>query len=180
MIYELLYIIPNKYSEVEVKEIHSKILELAKKNEFKITHEENLGIKKFAYPIKHSYYGYYLVIQFTLEEKAKLSLFKQKMAILPEVLRSQIVKYKELPQKVENIKTASPIKDVKVERKYAPEKLKVEVEIEKKDAPIIVEAAKDEKVEDIEKQETEKEEKKKIDLNELDKKIDELLENVDG
>lgn len=192
MIYELLYIIPNKYSEDEAKKIHSKILELAKKNGFEVTNEENLGSKKLAYPIKHAYYGYYFLIHFKLAEKANLVSFNQKLGIMPEVLRSQIVKYKELPQKVEILKNAPEIKfeTKKPKEKIEAEKIENIKKIEEAEhsiasaEPEAKETAgdgkeKQEEAKEEKKEDKEKDEKKKIDLNDLDKKIDELLENVD-
>lgn len=194
MIYELLYIIPNKYSEDEAKKLHSKILELAKKNGFEVTNEENLGSKKLAYPIKHVYYGYYFLIHFKLAEKANLVSFNQKLGIMPEVLRSQIVKYNELPQKVEILKNAPEIKHEakkeKPEEKVEAEKIKDIKEVKEAEHSIASEEPKaegkagDEKekkeeTKEEKKEDEKKDEKKKIDLNDLDKKIDELLENVD-
>lgn len=165
MFYELLCIVPNNYSDDEVEEIGKKISSLGEKEGFKILKEENLGKKKLAYEIKKVYYGYYLVIQFTLEEKDNLLKFSKKLVVMPEILRYQIVKYKKFPEKV----FASQIK-TSLDRRNRSE-IKSNVAHEEKKEKITL---KDVKIEELRK------ENKKIDLQELDKKIDELLENVDA
>lgn len=165
MFYELLYIVPNNYSDGEAEEIGKKISSLCEKEGFKIIKEENLGKKKLAYEIKKIYYGYYLVVQFTVEEKDNLLKFSKKLAIMPEILRHQIVKYKKFPEKVfaSQIKTSLD-KSNRSEKKFSATQEEKKKEIFQQDV----------KTEELRRED------KKIDLQELDKKIDELLENIDG
>ncbi|MFH1192242.1 MAG: 30S ribosomal protein S6 [bacterium] len=172
MFYELLYIVPNNYSDDEVEGISKKISSLGEKEGFKIIKEENLGKKKLAYEIKKVYYGYYLVVQFTIEEKDNLLKFSKKLAIMQEVLRHQIVKYKKFPEKI----SASQIK-TSLDRGNRSDKKFVaahEDKYEERKEEIAPREVKDQKSEEIQKED------KKIDMQELDKKIDELLENVDA
>ncbi|MFH0854710.1 MAG: 30S ribosomal protein S6 [bacterium] len=176
MIYELLYIIPNKYSEIEAKEIHLKIIELAKKQGLEIINEENLGTKKLAYPIKQSYFGYYLLVHFKFEDADNLLSFNQKLIIMPEVLRSQIIKYKELPKKTDILKFNQAEASIETVESI----LKEETNEEEKEIKPIITAETKPIIEELKIEEKSKDERKKINLNDLDKKIDELLENVDG
>ncbi|MFH1661595.1 MAG: 30S ribosomal protein S6 [Candidatus Falkowbacteria bacterium] len=147
--YELLYIISNKYSENEIKPIIEKVEKIIKKNDGSITLSEEWGKKRLAYPIKHFYHGYYILVEFDLEGE-KLKNLDKLLRMSSEILRYQIIKKKQ--------KTKEAIeKDEKIAEKIAEKK---------KD---------EEKKEDDEKKENK--EKKKVDLKDLDEKLDKILES---
>ncbi|PIY78629.1 MAG: 30S ribosomal protein S6, partial [Parcubacteria group bacterium CG_4_10_14_0_8_um_filter_35_7] len=50
MHYELLYIIPAKYSEKELQPVINQVIPLIKKAGGEILRDDNLGRKKLAYP----------------------------------------------------------------------------------------------------------------------------------
>lgn len=175
MFYELLYIIPNKYSEDECKEINAKINNLAQQENFKIASEDTLGKKKLAYPIKQSYFGYYFILNLGIEEgKSNLANLNKKLKLLPEVLRYQIVKYAKLPEKITEYKEhpAAPATTVvKEESSAVTQELPIKVEVP--------EEKQEQETKPAERKKEDKKTSKKVDLNDLDKKLDELLENVD-
>jgi len=148
--YELLYIITGKFTEEEIEPIASKINELIEKSEGKITLSENLGRKKLAYPIKHNHNGYYQLVEFDLEPQ-KLIGFEKKLGLTSEVLRHQVVKKKLKTQ--EEITKEKEIAE-KIVKKQKEEEIKEEI---KEKAPA----------------------KEKMKLEDLDKKLDELLEGED-
>jgi small subunit ribosomal protein S6 len=141
--YELLYIIPNKYSEDELKPIQKKVEEIIAKNKGTITYREEWGKKKLAYPINHYNYGYYNLLEFDMEGK-NVAQTNELLRITPEVLRHMIVVKTETAQEAQ--------------------------------ARAAAEAEKLAKETTEEKEETKKEEKDKIDLEELDSKLDNLLD----
>lgn len=65
--YELLAIVPNKYTEDEVPQIQKTIGALIEKVGGKTVKEINYGKRRLAYPIKHNHYGYYLLTHFDLD-----------------------------------------------------------------------------------------------------------------
>ncbi|MFH0923479.1 MAG: 30S ribosomal protein S6 [Candidatus Falkowbacteria bacterium] len=149
--YEMLYIISNKYSENELEPILEKIKKIIIGDGGSITHNENWGKKRLAYPIKHFHHGYYYLVEFNLPAE-KLNKINQILRITDEILRHQIVNKKQ--------KTVS------------------EIEQEEKTRQII--AAKQEekqKKTEEEKENKQKDAGKKIQLEDLDKKLDKILES---
>ena len=140
--YELLYIVPNKYTEDELKPITAKISKIINDTEGKITYREEWGKKHLAYPIKHFYHGYYILVEFDIE-KSRIDKIDQALRLFNEILRYQIVTKK--------IKT--------------PEEIKQEQKIAAKIAA---------KEEGVAKEKVKKE--KRVDLKDLDEKIDKILE----
>ena len=145
--YELLYLIANKYSEDEVKPIVEKVNSLIAANNGKITLNEDLGKKRLAYPIKGFRYGYYNLAEFDMPG-ISLSGLDRALRLLNEVLRQQIV--------LKPIKTAEQIaKDRKISEKIAAKNLEEE------------KSARDKAKE---------QDKDKVDLKDLDEKLDKILE----
>ena len=64
--YELLFIVPNKYTEEELKPILAKVRGVVEKNGGSITYNEEWGNKKMAYRIKGFTHGYYNLFEFDL------------------------------------------------------------------------------------------------------------------
>jgi len=151
--YELLYLVPMSYSADEVKPIINKVENLIKDNEGKITASKDLGKVKLSYPIKTISHGYYFLAEFDLPS-ANLLNINRGLKLTNEVLRFLITK-KEI-KSAQQIKVAAEIQE-KIAKKKADTK------------------AAEEKVskEKIEK------DKGKISLEELDKKLDEILEGTD-
>ncbi|MFA5644260.1 MAG: 30S ribosomal protein S6 [Patescibacteria group bacterium] len=153
--YEILFIIPNRFTDDEAKDIFKKTGQLITASDGKITLENYWGKKKFAYPIKHEYYGYYGLYEFDLE-RALISEINNKLRLDNNILRFLILK-KELRNE-EQIKKDEKIK-TKIESKKAKEK---EVE-DKKTTQKKTSTADD----------------KKIDLKNLDEKLEDVL-NIDN
>lgn len=105
--YELMYIIPGKYTEEEVGPIRTTVKDLLIKNEAQLIREQDLGKKKLAYPIQQNYYGYYILNDFDApgESVAKL---ESAMKMMPEILRQQIVHRLEAAKTVGKEPTARP------------------------------------------------------------------------
>jgi len=148
--YELLYIISNKFTEDEAGEIVKKAKGIITANEGKVTLTESWGKKRLAYPIDHFSYGYYNLVEFDLA-KVDLAKVDKAFKMSREILRHQIVKKK--------IKTVEQIK----EEKEIAKKIAVKTVKEEKEAKAKAEA-KDEK---------------KLELKDLDEKLDKILDTDD-
>jgi small subunit ribosomal protein S6 len=148
--YELLYIISNKFSEDEVKPIAQKINKFIEDNGAKITLSEDWGKKKLAYPIKNFGFGYYNLVGFDCPG-ANLTNIERSIRMSNEILRHMIV--------VKGIKTEKNIKrDREISEKIAnraAEQQKIEIEKEKST------------------------DKGKVDLKDLDEKLDKILDTDD-
>ena len=89
--YELLYIIPNQYTDDEAAKIKDKVEEVLKGHGANISISENQGKKKLAYPIDHVAHGYYILNEFTLEDGTKLAEINNFLRLDKEILRAQII-----------------------------------------------------------------------------------------
>lgn len=147
--YELLYLIPANYTEEELTPIKDTVLGLIKKFDGEITYEDNFGKKKLAYPIKNNHQGYYLISEFDLEGD-KLKELDKNLRLTNEILRHIIVK-KEV-QAPGLIK--APTLNLGTETKVEPAKPS----------------------EDKGKITKKPDEKEKFKLEDLDEKLDEILE----
>jgi small subunit ribosomal protein S6 len=156
--YEMVYIVSSSYTSEEVKPIKNKLVDLIKEQDGEITNDEDLGKVKFAYPIKHESHGYYQLLEFDMP-KANLQKLNNGLSLTSEVIRFLIVKKK--------IKTDDELKKEKaLQEKLAKKKEKQIEEIKTK---------KEEEKEKPKKETT----KEKVSLEELDKKLDELLDTDD-
>ncbi len=199
--YELLYIIPNKFTEEEAGQIHEKIKENLSQKKAEITNEEIWGKKKLAYRIKEFYHGYYNLIEFN-SDKEHLAVINNFLKLLDEILRYQIVKKKELDEKEmerikkiqeRNKKEEEKIEEMDRKKKEGEDEEEEEVKEEKRENKKKKEGGEEDKVKkDIKEKkkvgddkkeeknkEEEKEEKEKVDLEELDKKLDNILNTDD-
>ena len=89
--YEIMFIVPNQYTEDEAKTIISRVEKMLTDSEGKIAYSEYWGKKKLAYEIKHNAYGYYQLYQFDLAGKDLLKIDTD-LRLSHEILRHQILK----------------------------------------------------------------------------------------
>jgi len=105
--YEILFIMPNKFTDDESKKIVEKIGQTITDNGGQITCSEYWGKKKLAYEIKHNAYGYYALFEFDLEG-GLLAKIDQTLRLSTDILRHQItakkIKSEEQIKKVEKIR----------------------------------------------------------------------------
>lgn len=152
--YEICYIISSTFTQEETTPIVSKVEDLLKQHQAQITKKEDMGKLKFAYPIKHQSHGYYQVVEFDLPKKELKSL-QESLLLANELLRFLITK-----------------KKMKTDKELAQEKAFQEKLARKKGAEI--EKIKAEKEESKEKPKKSKADK--VSLEDLDKKLDEILD----
>jgi small subunit ribosomal protein S6 len=164
--YELLYIIPNKFTEDEAKTIDEKIKTQITSSEGEITYFEDWGKKKLAYVINGNNYGYYKLLEIDLfgKDLAKLDNF---FRLSNEILRHQIIKkVKRTAEEIESDKKKSE----ELAKNRRKQREGGEAEVEKK-APVVAS--------EVKPQEERKSSKKKTDLKDLDKKLDDILDTND-
>jgi len=150
--YELLYLISNKFSEDEVKPIREKVKGFITANQGKITLSQDLGKKRLAYPIKGFRFGYYNLTEFDMPGE-NLTKLDRSLRLTEEILRQQIVS-----------------KVLKTVEQIAQEKIIAEKIAAKN---LAAEKTAKEKVKEKER------DKDKVDLKDLDEKLDKILETSD-
>lgn len=174
--YELLSVLPGTLTEEEAQTIAAQIKETIEKNGGKEVTLEYSGKSRLAYPMKHIRYGYFFISTFVAEE-SDTRIIQDKIRFINNILRF-ICKIYNPSQKVglvfgENTVSSSeepammtPVAEATTEVYTAPvveaAPLKETVQEE---APVVVEDAK--------KAEPSKDE---ISMEEIDQKLDELLE----
>lgn len=172
MHYELLYIVPIKFTEEELKNVTGNVSGLIEKAGGKITKDENLGKKKLAYPIKGCRHGYYILSEMDMETSG-LKQLNRDLGLAQEIIRYQIVK------KSENVKPPRKPREIPEERVGKQETPFEKDAVGKEDIP---EAKKGDTImenagrAEIEKEKEESKGKEKLSMEELDKKLDEILE----
>ncbi len=92
MIYEVMYIIPSKYSDSEVEGIATKVGTLFEKQGATIVKVDNLGKIKLAYPIEKERYGTYMLAFIDMEGE-KMQKLEQDLRLSDDILRHMIVKH---------------------------------------------------------------------------------------
>lgn len=149
--YELLYLIPNKFSEDEVPAIVEKVNKIVTDNDGTVSQTEDWGKKKLAYPIKTYVYGYYHLSRVTVGG-GKINEIDRLLRMAPEILRHIIVK--DEGQKVTKPRIRPAVETENIKPETPKEKAKAEEKEEKKDAS-------------------------KVDLKDLEDKLDKILEGDD-
>lgn len=164
MTYELLYIIPTRYTDAEIEGIQIKVRGFIEKFGGQVIKEENLGRIRLAYPIKQNRHGSYILTYFTAEPIMLVDL-ENLLRLNDEVIRHMIV---QLPKGV-------PDQQFTVESYVAP--LSEEDEEEKKPRRASLPEATKAEVVPSTTSETEPivKEEKPLSIEELDKKLDEIL-----
>lgn len=167
--YELLYIISNKFTEDEAKEINEKVEGIITANGAVITFREDWGKKKLAYPIAGFSYGYYRYVEFdaTTEKIAKIErTIKLSSDVLRHQLLKRVVRTADLPEKPKPIFAFEPKKkedEAKTAKTETVEEVKAEVK----------EVLKPKKAKTVKESET------KVSMEELDSKLEKILETND-
>lgn len=154
--YELLYIIPLRYTDDENIKITQEVEDLVKKYKGSIIKTLILGKRKLAYAIKHIHNGYYVATHFNMEEgKGLIGLNKElNLKLNDNILRFQIVKTT-LNIDEEKYKIIFGKKAQEEQEVSTVVKKEVKVEIEKKKKTV----------------------KKEINEEELNKKIEEIMDD---
>ncbi len=153
--YEILFIIPNRFTDDEAKKLADQIKKILTDNQATISFSEYWGKKRLAYEIKHNAFGYYGLFEFDLEG-AYLAKINKELRLFPDVLRHQIV-----------------VKKVKTEQKLARDK-KIRAKIESKKAIIEKELEEKEKASSSSSA-VKKKTDKRVDLKDLDEKLEGIL-----
>ncbi len=121
--YEIMFIVPNQYTEDEAKTIISRVEKMLTDSEGKITYSEYWGKKKLAYEIKHNAYGYYQLYQFDLNGKDLIKIDTD-LRLSHEILRHQILKV--TPKTAEELAKAKASREKLDAKKEEEENVKKE------------------------------------------------------
>lgn len=194
--YELTYVVPVKFAGDELEKVQEKIRNIIKKEGGEIDYEEDLGKKKLAYQIQHNSQGFYIVNEFDLDP-SKLSGIENKIVLTAEIIRHLVVakdKMNAEERKVQKIKVEG--KNGLEKKSDMSDQFNIENQLDSQDKkeaksdnvvvkekvvePIEVEEVISSKKEVAEKKSEIKKSKKednKVNLEDLDKKLDEIIDS---
>ena len=122
MKYELTFIISATIPETDHKKVEGEVLSYLKKADAKIIKEPySIGRKKLAYSIKKQKYGFYTIIEFSLEDTSKLKELDTEIKYNNDILRHLIIKIEKRKEEkkkkeVEEEKVEEPKEEVKEEK----------------------------------------------------------------
>ena len=154
--YEIMYIVPLKAGAEESTATQDKVRAMLQAEGTKITLEDAMGKKKLAYPIEHIRHGSYVVIECDLEPEL-VKKVSDWLRLSSEILRFQIIAKK--------LKTPEQLAREKAfQEKLA--RMHAQTAVETKPEPEVVTV----------KPITKDTNKTKIQLDELDKKLEQILE----
>ena len=139
--YEMLFIIPNKFTEEEAKVQVAKVEELIASQGGAITYREYWGKKRLAYEIKHNHYGYYSLCEFDID-RAAIAKIDNDLRLSNDVLRHQVVVVPVLSDE-ERARQKSLSEKLAIKKEDADKKPKVNEEETKKTPAVAEEAAAD-------------------------------------
>lgn len=179
--YELLFVLPGTLSDEEAAPTVEKVKGIIEKNNGLEYSLEAMNKKRLAYPIKHIRYGYFYLAFFKAEPKDAVQMQKE-IKVMPELLRAILQKHdpkKQTMRKIDfgeyvepvhrefvepavyNAPTQSTVVSAPAEAEVvAPQSVHVEQVVVPTPVSFPVKKA----------------ESKKISLEEIDKKLDEILD----
>lgn len=151
--FELLYIIPAKFEEAEQKAVKERVDKIITDNKGIIKDHNTWLTRKLSYPIKHIRQGIFMLAHFNLDGDNNQKI-KKEMEIDEDILRVSLFKITESRKPAPAPRRAEKILPQSVQKQPVAEEVSI--------AP-----------------EPEVEVKEKISLEELDKKLEELLGEED-
>lgn len=182
--YELLFVLPGTLSDEETAPTVEKVKGIIEKNNGLEYSLEAMDKKRLAYPIKHIRYGYFYLAFFKAEPKDTVQMQKE-LKVMPELLRAILQKHDPKKQTIRKIDfgemiQSAPTYGERVEPAVynAPTPAVVSQSISQPEAgqPVAEAPAEQVAVQAPVLPPVKKAESKKISLEEIDKKLDEILD----
>lgn len=184
MEYEINFLVLQSNTE-SIESIRQKVKKIIEAHQGTVIDTLEYKKRKLAYKINHELFGFYTVFRFKMDAPAEIEAMKKELNLFSDVARYIIVRTDELPKLQKEIEAPKkekpvPIKEKKVIKQEDVEKLLAEKKTdstpEQKTATKEVPEEKPVKEEVEKKAPAEKKEKKDEDsLEDLDKKLDEIL-----
>jgi len=177
--YEILYILPAKHTEDELKSESEKIKGTLVSNGGEVVEEHYMGRRKLAYPIKHVRYGHYYLIIFKAEQDV-VEKMNSTLLLMSELLRHLIIKrdpyiigVPALREEEQIVMKEKADRDRKPRRRPATERKPASVAVKDGDSDKKEEV----KEEVVEEKKEQTEEEKKVTMKDLDEKLDKILKD---
>ena len=165
--YELLYIVSSAYTDVEIEKIQQQVNAEVTVVGGTIVASQNLGKIKLAYPIKKQWHGSYILTYFDVDPSA-ITALDRKLTLTDEVLRHTLITRKADVQKMafELTSYVAPLSEEARRERHKDHAEEGERPVHRRKVEALPLPAPSLSSPD----------EKKMSIEELDKKLDELLE----
>ncbi|OIO19148.1 MAG: 30S ribosomal protein S6 [Candidatus Magasanikbacteria bacterium CG1_02_41_34] len=192
--YELLVVLPGTMEETIVSDMVQQVKTIVEKHGGENITMQDRGKSRLAYPIKHIRYGYFHIVHFTAEDGSKITQMQQELSLIRDILRAIITTFdpkmraetqKKLGRTEEGpMKTLASVFERFGGETKGPEPMVDEKKRTPRDIPTsetkeetVVPIATNALEVPVEKSEPEAEEATPIAMEDIDKKLDQLLED---
>lgn len=175
--YELLFILPGTLGEDEVSPVVSNVKEVVEKSGSENVKIQDLGKSRIAYPMKHIRYGYFQLCQFKAEP-GQIAEIRGKIRLMPDLLRAVITKSDSDKAVINKISAISDV-TIRDNTGKAEEKKSGAKEVEHEAVGHHFKGVDQEKTKAAAKEESKEKTETKaenIKMEDIDKKLDALLE----
>lgn len=169
--YELTYIVSIKYLDDELQKVVDTVTKMVKDLNGEITADANLGKQRLAYPIKHIHQGTYVVVEFDMPRDNMKKLDAQ-LKLKEEVLRHLIIK-KRIKTEAELAGEAKAQERLRKEKEAELQQVEEAAKVKVKKETASVKTASTTKA--TEKLPVSPSKDKDASMEDLDKKLDEIL-----
>lgn len=166
--YELLYIVKSKVADADLDKVHRKVAEVVERSGGAITRQETWGKRRLAYPINRDRFGYYQLLEFDLESQ-KFPEVDRDLRLTPNLLR-HLATVSAFATEAEREAEMRRLEEIEARQRAHEETVKRERETKAEKAVPPSEA---------ETKRTKEKEEKKITLEQLDEKLEEILKEKD-
>lgn len=184
--YELLYIVPISVAEEQIAEVMQSVQKLLLGAKAQIHKEENIGKRKLSYPIKQQRHGTYISVVFDMDT-TELFEVERKLRLHTEVLRYLITKkvFKTAEQLQSEEAERMRIREKRASKRSALTLAKPDGKVKVKDLlveptdkqDVVSEKVASESEEKVKKTKKKAAPKKEVNLEELDKQLDKILDD---
>lgn len=182
--YELTFIIPARVKEPQ--EIKAAVLSIIKEKGGEIGSELDFGKRRLAYAINHARNGEYAGIEFKIE-KSDIKKINDSLNVMDDIARFQISQIERLSDKSETktsllrAETIEKRPEFRIKEEAPKEKIDITLTTEKSAAseiapPVLPETITPKEIPETTSPAPKKEKDEKVSLEDLDKKLEEILD----
>lgn len=162
--YELLCILPGTLTEEEVSPVLQKVKEIITSQGGSEIETEDQGKNRLTYPMKHIRYGYFHLVRFQSEPESIIAMQK-KFGMIDELLRALVHVY-DPEKKKRHTEDLERLQQKKAQEIKRSEQKEITMAEEKQMPSVAPQPI---------KEKTEKPKQEKVDMDEINKKLDELI-----
>ncbi len=163
--YELVYILPSKFDDEKCRRANKDVIKTITHRNGALVKDDFIGERNLQYPVKGHSKGKYYIIEFTIPVD-HLDSLKKDLSLFEDIVRYLISKKEEVKERK---KREGKEEKAKSEVKKPESKRSSPNKKDSRKKYSIVKSGEEQKAEDIKK-------KEKTTLDDLDKKLDEILD----